>query len=82
MHLNLGGQGAAVVAVHHPSSAAQLLAVMAGHRILVPGVEVIEAQAIAAVLSAGTVQIAPAAQVQAHMGATLWRTEEDQIPDL
>ena len=70
------------MAVHHPASPPQGEAVVGGHWIAVAGVEIIHPQAIATVLLARTVEIPTAPQVKAHMGAALWRAEEDQIPRL
>ena len=52
---------------------------MAGHRIVVAGMEIIDADAVAAVVAARTVEITAAAQMQAHMGAATRGAEEDQI---
>ena len=53
---------------------------MPSHRVRVVGRQIVDPQPIAAVFTARAVQIAPIAQVQAHMGAALGRAKEDQVP--
>jgi hypothetical protein len=55
---------------------------MAGHWIVVRREQIVHPQSIAAMLTAGTVQIAALAQMQPHMGAALRRPEENQVATL
>ena len=73
------GEGDAVVAAHHPAGAPQFAAVVATHRVLHLGIEAVDAQAIAPMLTARAVQVAAPPQVEPHVGAALRPPEEDQI---
>ena len=53
---------------------------MARHRVAVVGIEVIDAQPVAAMLPPRAVEIATPIQMQPHMGAALGSAEEDQVP--
>jgi len=77
--MNLRGQGAAIVAVHDPSGAPEFAPVMAGHWIWVLGVQVIDADAVVAMFLSRTMDVSAFAEMEAHMGAALGRSEENQI---
>ena len=70
---------AAVVAAGHATCPAQLLAVVGCDRMSVTGVNVVHADAVAAVFASRTVAVAAITEVNAHMGATSRRAEEEQI---
>ena len=70
------------MAVHDAAGPSQFIAVVTGHRISVSGGEVVDAEAIAPVLTPRTVQIVAVSQMQPHMGAALRGAEEDQISRL
>ena len=61
------------------AGATQFLLIVPRHRMRIVGVEVIDAETVAAVFPPGTVQVAPTAEMQTHMGAAPGRAEEDQI---
>jgi hypothetical protein len=52
---------------------------MAGHRVLIAGAEAIDADAVAPMAAAGTMEITALTQVQPHMAAALGAAKEDQI---
>jgi len=55
---------------------------MACHRVAVAGIQIIDADAIAAVVAARTMEVTAATQMQTHMGAAPWGAEENQIAGL
>ena len=61
-----------VMAAHHPAGAAQLCPVMTGNGVIIPAVEAVDPDAIAAMLSAGAVAVASAAEIKPDMGASPW----------
>ena len=67
------------MAARHPASSAKFGSVVAGHGVLVRGMDAVDANAVAAVLLPRTVQVATLCQVNGHMGAALCRAEKQQI---
>ena len=70
------------MAAFHPSGAPEFAPVVAGHWMLVMGMDAVDADSIAAMVLTGTVPIPPRALVDRYMGAASWRTKEDQVSGL
>ena len=68
------------MAAHHPSSTTQLTSVVTGHGMRIAELKAVDSNAVASVICPRTVAVAAIAEVQANMGASLCRAEEDQIP--
>ena len=61
------------------ASPPQLGSVVHGHRVEVPGVEAVDADAVAAMFNARAVHVAALSEVDADVAAALRGAEEDQI---
>ena len=59
-----------VMAAHHPAGATQLGSVMTGNGVIITAVKVVHPDAIAAMVAAGAVAVAPPTEIKADMGAS------------
>ena len=67
------------MAAHHPTGAAQLLAIVNADGIDQLTIQAVHAQAITAMLPARAVQVAALPEVQPDMGAALGASKKDQV---
>ncbi len=67
------------MAARHPAGSSKFRSVVAGHGILVRGMDAVDANAVAAVLLPRTVHVATLSQVNGYMGAALCHAEKQQI---
>ena len=67
------------MAARYPAGSAKFGSVVAGHGVLVRGMDAVDANPVAAVLLARTVHVAPLFEMDGHVGAALCRAEKQQI---
>ena len=67
------------MAARYPAGSAKFGSVVAGHGVLVRGVNAVNADPVAAMLFPRTVEVATLSEVDRYMGAPLCRSEKQQI---
>ena len=67
------------MAARHPAGSAKFGSVVAGHGVLVRGVDAVDANPVAPMLLPRTMHVATLSEVDGHMGTTLCRAKKQQI---